>query len=134
MFLALDLNQFDINNIFTSEKTKNNIMNHSDFYRLYFSNEYMVMNGVFLKFNLKNVVIEKYFNKIKCCFDDSLYNLGVINKIIDIERSIVDKCDDINSKSCYRIDEQMSHKYIKIFDQGKLKLGNYQNLPISLKK
>ena len=133
MYLTLNLNQFDINNIFTSEKTKNNIMNNSDFYRLYFSNNEMVMNGMYLNFNLKNVVIEKYFNKIKCCYEDNNHNSQVINNIINIEKSIVNKCDDINSKPCYRIDEQMAHKYIKIFDQGKLKLGNYNNLSILLK-
>ena len=58
---------------------------------------------------------------------------GAINKIVNIEKGIVDKCEDINSKSCYRIDEQLSHKYIKIFDQNKLKLGHYKNLSILLK-
>lgn len=133
MYVTLNLDQFDINNIFTSEKTKNNIMNHSDFYRLYFSNDEMVMNGIYLNFDLKNVTIEKYFNKIKCCYDESCYNSEIINKIVNIEKGIVDKSEDINSKSCYRIDEQLSHKYIKIFDQNKLKLGHHKNLSILLK-
>ena len=34
---------------------------------------------------------------------------------------------------CTRIEEQMSHNYIKIFDQSNLALGNYKQLPILLK-
>ena len=133
MFLALELNQFDAYNIFTSEKTKNNIMHNSDFYRLYLSDENIVLNGIFLRFDLINVTIEKYFNKIKCCFDDSPNNLNNINNIIDIERQIIKKSTFINDKPCFRIDEQMSHKYIKIFDQHKLNHGKYKNLSILLK-
>ena len=61
MFITLQLDQFEINNIFTSEKTKNNIMNNSDFYRLYFSDEKVTTNGVFLKFTLYNVYFLYYF-------------------------------------------------------------------------
>jgi|TARA_B110000495_G_C23027727_1_gene611126 hypothetical protein len=131
MFITLQLDQFEINNIFTSEKTKNNIMNNSDFYRLYFSDEEVITNGIFLKFTLYNVSVERYFNKIKCCFDDS--NINTINKIIGIEKDILNKCNDFNEMKCTRIEEQMSHNYIKIFDQSNLALGNYKQLAILLK-
>ena len=133
MFLTINHKNFDPHNIIISEKTKNNVMVGSDFHRLIFSDEYCSSSGIFITFSLENVTIDKYFNKIKCCYEESNYNSQIINKIVDIEKSIVDKCDDINSKSCYRIDEQMSHKYIKIFDQNKLKLGHYKNLSILLK-
>tara|TARA_B100000575_G_C23142350_1_gene665218 strand:- start:3555 stop:4025 length:471 start_codon:yes stop_codon:yes gene_type:complete len=131
MFISLQLDQFDINNIFTSEKTKNNIMNNSDFYRLYFSDQEITTNGIYLNFTLHNITIDKYFNKIKCCFDDS--NNAIINKIIEIEKTILDICKDININKCTRIEEQMSHNYIKIFDQSNLALGNYKNINILLK-
>lgn len=133
MFFALELDQFDINNVLTSEKTKNNIMNNSDFYRLYFSNENISINGIFLQFDLENIKIEQYFNKIKCCFGETNKNLNTIKNIIGIEKNILDICDDINIKPSYRIEEQMSNKYIKIFDQKKLKLGNYNKLSVLLK-
>ena len=131
MFISLQLDQFDINNIFTSEKTKNNIMNNSDFYRLYFSDQEITTNGIYLNFTLHNITIDKYFNKIKCCFDDS--NNAIINKIIEIEKTVLDRCKDININKCTRIEEQMSHNYIKIFDQSNLALGNYKNINILLK-
>ena len=131
MFFALELDQFNINNVFTSEKTKNNIMNNSDFYRLYFSEEKITTNGIYLNFNLHNVTVERYFNKIKCCFDDS--NKTIINKIIEIEKEILNKCYDINDNKCNRIEEQMTNNYIKIFDQSNLALGYYKNINILLK-
>ena len=59
--------------------------------------------------------------------------MNTIKTIIGIEKNILDICDDINIKPSYRIEEQMSNKYIKIFDQKKLKLGNYNKLSILLK-
>ena len=133
MFITMDIDQFNINNVFTSEKTKNNILNNSDFYRLYFSNEEMILNGVFISFDLHNIRIERYFNKMKCCFTDSERNIDIINNIINIEKKIIEKCSDINKKGSYRIDEQMSNQFIKIYDQGKIKIGNYKKLTILLK-
>ena len=131
MFVTLELNQFNINNIFTSDKTKNNIMTNSDFYRLYFSDDSIITNGIYLNFTLYNVTIERYFNKIKCCFDDT--NNNIINQIIGIENMILNKCYDINENKCTRIEEQMSHNYIKIFDTSNLALGNYKQINILLK-
>ena len=133
MFVTLDIDQFNINNIFTSEKTKNNILNNSDFYRLYFSNEELVLNGVFINFILTDVSIERYFNKMKCCFSDSNKNIDTIKKIINIEKNIIEKCSDINKKGSYRIEEQMSNQFIKIYDQGIINTGKYKKLKILLK-
>ena len=133
MFVTLDIDQFNINNIFTSEKTKNNILNNSDFYRLYFSNEELVLNGVFINFYLTDVSVERYFNKMKCCFSDLDKNIETIKKIINIEKNIIEKCSDINKKGSYRIEEQMSNQFIKIYDQGNINTGKYQKLKILLK-
>ena len=52
-----------------TDKTKNNILTGGDFYRIYYSDQYFTSNGLFIIFSLKNVKIERYFNKIKCIFD-----------------------------------------------------------------
>ena len=43
----------------------------SDFHRLIFSDEVYSTNGIYINFTLKNITIEKYFNKIKCIFEKS---------------------------------------------------------------
>ena len=46
MHLVIKPDQYEVNNIMISDKTKNNIMNNSDFYRIYFSDEYITFNGL----------------------------------------------------------------------------------------
>ena len=36
MHLTIDTTQFDVHNVMISDKTKNNIMSNSDFYRLFY--------------------------------------------------------------------------------------------------
>ena len=56
MFLTISSNDFDPHHIIISDKTKNNIMAGSDFYRLIYSNSLVSTNGVFIQFNLKNII------------------------------------------------------------------------------
>tara|TARA_B100000927_G_C16318788_1_gene410509 strand:- start:96 stop:563 length:468 start_codon:yes stop_codon:yes gene_type:complete len=132
MYLTINLDQFDIYNILSSEKTKNNVMNNSDFYRLYLSSPEFISNGIFLNFTLNNVSIDKYFNKIKCSFDNTLNN-NTIQNISHIEKTILNKFNHINYSSCNRIQEQLNNNYIKIFDQTGINLGKYNKLNILLK-
>ena len=134
MFVTLNLDQFDINNIFTSEKTKNNIMNHSDFYRLYFSNDEMVMNGIYLNFDLKDVTIEKYFNKIKCQIEHSYENNAVISNIKSIEKTILEKFHLSNNKNiACRINEQLQNGYIKLYGDDTIQYGKHKEVHFFLK-
>ena len=68
MLLSLTPHQFSINNIIISDKTKNNILENGDFYRIYYSDKNASFNGIYLQFKLKKVIIGPYFNKIKCSF------------------------------------------------------------------
>ena len=119
MNLAIKTNEFDPHNIIISEKTKNNVMNESDFYRLIWSNEYCSTNGIFIYFNLKNVRIEKYFNKIKCVFENNKENQTMITHIKSIERLILNKFKNTNNKiMSRRIYEQLDNGFIKLYPQN----------------
>ena len=98
-----------------SEKTKNNIMNDGYFYRLYYSDIYGTTKGLFLGFELRNITIEKYFNKLKCSFTNS-NNTKIICFIKALEKFILDIIPDRQNKiAVYRIEEQLQNDYIKIF-------------------
>tara|TARA_Y100000591_G_C21695958_1_gene625687 strand:+ start:118 stop:588 length:471 start_codon:yes stop_codon:yes gene_type:complete len=115
MLLVLNVDQFDNEYIVFSDKTKNNILSGGDFYRLYYADPYMTSNGLFITFSLKNVKIEKYFNKIKCSFD-KVSNRKIITFIKHLERDILEISPVSNSKQpTYRIEEQLNQHYIKIF-------------------
>ena len=119
MNLAIKTNEFDPHNIIISEKTKNNVMNESDFYMLIWSNELCSTNGIFIYFNLKNVRIEKYFNKIKCVFENNKENQKMITYIKSIERLILNKFKNNNNKiMSRRIYEQLDNGFIKLYPQN----------------
>jgi len=106
---------FNKNCLMLSEKTKNNIMNDGFFYRLYYSDEFGTSKGLFLGFELQQVSIEKYFNKLKCGFNIST-NSHIIGFIKAIEKSILATMPENNGKyPTYRIEEQLQNGFIKIF-------------------
>jgi hypothetical protein len=115
MFLIIQPVDFNKNFLMLSEKTKNNIMNDGYFYRLYYSDEYGTSKGLFLGFELQQVSIEKYFNKLKCGFNIN-GNSNIIGFIKAIEKSILDIIPEKQGKyPAYRIEEQLQNGFIKIF-------------------
>ena len=91
MFIALNTQQFNKNNTIISERTRNNVIDDSYFYRFYYSDDYFNTNGIFIKFNIKDIKVEKYYNKLKCIFKNNQYNNNIIKNIINIEEQILEK-------------------------------------------
>ena len=133
MYISLNTNQYDINNVMISEKTKNNIMQNGDFYRLYYSTEDIILNGLHISFELKNISIGKYFNKIKCIFENNVYNNDIVNVLKNIEKKLLARYNTINRTSISRIAEQLEHKYIKIFDDNYINIKKYKSIKFVLK-
>jgi len=131
MFLAVSPSQFNIYHIMISEKTKNNVMEGGDFYRLYYSDNDSNSNGVFICFTFKDVYIEKYFNKVKCSFDENSNN-EIIRQLKQIEKNIIN-CSRSQGKTTFRIEEQLNHNFIKIFTENNINFGKNKNINIVLK-
>lgn len=132
MLLTINSEQYNTENIFFSEKTKNNILNNGDFYRIYYSEKLFTTNGIFLLFNFQNIKIEKYFNKIKCFFD-KLSNKKIINTIRNIEMTILKNSPIKFKVPRYRIEEQLTQSFIKIFGEYNNLKAQYDNMKILLK-
>ena len=131
MYLAIRPSQFNKHNIMLSEKTKNNVMEGGDFFRLYYSDQLCNSNGLYIYFVFKNVTIEKYFNKIKCTFSET-ENQDTILQLKSIERDILHHMPFV--KECiYRIAEQLNNKYIKIFSDKQIDFGKNKKISIVLK-
>ena len=133
MYISLNTNQYDINNVIISEKTKNNIMTNGDFYRLYYSTEDIILNGLHISFELKSISIEKYFNKIKCIFDNNDYNNNTVFLLKNIEKKLLERYRGINRECVYRIGEQLENKFIKIFDDNYINIKRYKSIKFVLK-
>lgn len=114
MNVILDLQQFDINYVHFQEPVKNTVMDNSNFIRAIYSNSLFMLNGIFIKFNLNVLNIEKSFNKYKCFFDkqSNTYEILTINAI---ERDLLIKANIIGKRPIYRISEQLINGHIKIF-------------------
>ena len=132
MYLAIEPSQFNINYMMLSEKTKNNVMEGGDFFRLYYSDSICNSNGLFIYCSFKNVNVEKYFNKIKCHFS-SYDNREIIQYLKNIEKQIINAVPLNHKEPIYRVEEQLLNKYIKIFTEKNISFGKNDNINVILK-
>lgn len=131
MNVVLELDQFNINDVHFQEPVKNTIMDNSNFIRAIYSNSLFMLNGIFIRFNLNVLTIEKSFNKYKCIFDKQFNNTEIII-ISTIERELLSKINIIGKIPIYRISEQLVNGHVKIFiDNNNKRPGNEFILKIS---
>jgi hypothetical protein len=135
MYLTIKSNEFDPHYILINNKTKNNIMNNSDFFRILYSDQYITINGIYVHFVLQNIHIEKYFNKVKCCFFNNQYNNKSISDIVNIESIALEKIKNTlpGYTPIYRMKEQLQQYFIKIFNENHIRLGSHEKIIFILK-
>lgn len=135
MYLTIPTNDFEINNVIISDKSKNNVIENSFFYRMYYSNDLVSMNGIYIKFNLYDLEIEEYYNKIKCNFsryDDR--NKFLIRQLTTIEHEILKNYIQLTQNPVYTIREQLINYYIKLFHKENNRLiGKLSSVSVILK-
>ena len=162
MHITIDINDFNTNYIMIGNKTKNIIIDNSDFYNLQYSNELFTSNNICFYFKFMNVNIDKYYNKYKCSFNtldnNVLYsqeiknriintknkssqqiykylinNNNVINNIIHIEKLILDSFSSIKTPQ-YKIKEQLLKNHFKIlYKYPSIELNKEINMEVLLK-
>lgn len=129
MNLVKKINQYNNNNLFFCEPIKNNIMNDGIFTRILYSNENIVLNGIYLLIDIYDIVCEKYYNKYKCSFN-ILNNKDIIDNLKLIEEKILKKYNTTKIP-CYKIYEQAKCGYIKFFSDIGIKQSHLFILKIS---
>ena len=131
MFLLIK--NYDNSKLILSEKQKNTILQGSDFYRIYYSDENITINGIYLQYKITNVNIQKYFNKIKCIFDLDK-NSQVISNILNLEKNILNNFKNfINKDQEFIIKDQLRQGFIKIFTEKDIVYGKYKDINLILK-
>ena len=116
MYIVLKLGDFDINNIFFLDRVKNTVMENSNFSRVIYSNETFSLNGIFVSFDIKLYNIEKSFNKYKCLFDIKNHD-DIVIKISNIEQHIMNRYKFEKKTPIYRIKDQLTNGFLKIFNE-----------------
>lgn len=115
MYIVKTIDQYNDKNLILCEPIKNNIMNDGQFIRILYSNNVMVLNGIYILINLTDINCEKYYNKYKCNFN-ILNHEVLIEKLKHIEESILNKYKT-NKTPLYKIYEQIKSGYIKVFSE-----------------
>jgi len=127
MYIVKTINQYDYNSLFFCEPIKNNIINGGYFIRILYSNQNIVLNGIYLLVELRDVVCEKYYDKYKCCFN-VLNHKEIIDNLKFIEEELLKKYNSTKIPS-HKIYEQIKYGYIKVFSD----IGNKQSCSFILK-
>lgn len=101
------------NNIYFSEPVENTIMEDSTFIKIYYSNEIMTLNGIFMDMEIKIISKDNYFKKMRYNFDIKQNNT-LLQKIYNIENDILNKYNYTKSKK-RNIYDSLSNGNMKLF-------------------
>lgn len=125
MNLLQDVNQFNIKHIYFTKSIENTVLNDSYFSKIIYSNDKMMLNGIYLGITFNNYQIEKYESKQKCIFDYTNNKL-LLDKLIDLELNILNKYNfSINKIKKLLMKEQLEKKFIRLYyDNHYSKLNN----------
>ena len=116
MFLCVNLNDFNSEKLLINNKIRNNIITNSYFYRLYYSDDEFISNGIVIVFKLYDVSLEKYFNKNKLIFN-SRKNIENIQKLNKLEEELLNALNLENKEKKCLIKEQLDNNFLKIINE-----------------
>lgn len=127
MNIVVTHNQFNNNNIYFSEPVQNTVMDNSKFIKLIYSNENIMLNGVFLLLNIKTINKETYFKKIKISYDiNNNINREILTNIYKIEKNILLKYK-CSKNPRYILYDTLNTGVIKIFPNIDNDIYNLKN-------
>lgn len=130
MNLIQEISQYNINYTYFAKKVENTVLKDSYFSKVIYSNDKIMLNGIYFLIHLTNYTIERYDNKQKCLFDHKI-NKNMIDNLISIETMILNKYsndkynNDKNKK--YTMKEQLEKKFIRLYNDNYNKKKKDQN-------
>lgn len=131
MFLSTTYTDFNKNNILINERVKNNVIDNSYFYRIYYGDHEFISNGLVIYYKINYEKIERYFSKSKIIFKE-VPNIKFINSLIKIEENLLDLLNIKNKTKSHLIREQIMNGYLKVINNN-IPLNNNNNVHILLK-
>tara|TARA_Y100000748_G_scaffold287067_1_gene270881 strand:- start:3477 stop:3956 length:480 start_codon:yes stop_codon:yes gene_type:complete len=131
MNVILDISQFDKDCVHFQKPVRNTVMDNSNFIRVVYSNELFSLNGLFVKFSLRNARTERYFAKFKCSFGRN-DNEEVVRQLINLEGEILRRAGITGKQYACKIREQLQAGTIKLFaNEPDGQIGNNFLLKVS---
>ena len=90
MNVVTSIDNYDNNHVFFTDPIQNTVITDSDFVRIIYSNNDIVLNGIYLYISLTHIVLEQYYNKYKCVFCKKINN-AIISQLETLEKNILSK-------------------------------------------
>jgi len=123
MNIVKRIEQYQDEHVFFCEPIKNNVMNEGNFVRILYSNSLFVLNGISIFIPLRDIVVEKYYNKYKCVFNATLHK-DLIEQMRLIEEGLLKKYNIRNKIPQYKINEHLKNGNIRLFLENADKIIN----------
>lgn len=118
MLLVFNLNDIVIDNVFFLETRKNIIMD-GKFTKIIYSDDNLVMNGVYMNINMNDYTYDKSYSRI--IMKDTKNNTSIIKKITDIEYYILKYFKHIygtDKQIQFLLKEQFDSLCIKVYREN----------------
>ena len=131
MNIVTSIDSYDNNHIFFTDPIQNTVISDSEFVRIIYSNNDIILKGIYLYISLSNITLDVYYNKYKCVFCKKINNT-VISQLENLEKSILNKYTT-SKKPEYSIHNQIMNGYIKIFTSSPAKYKTDNNIQLILK-
>ena len=126
MNVVIKEDQLNISNVYYTEPIQNIIMDNSQFIKIVYSTQDIILNGIYLLVELKHITKEKYFKKIKISYDVNL-NKSMLHKIYDIENQLLNKYNVKHKIQRKIIYDTLSNGVIKMFPNNENDIINNKN-------
>ncbi len=126
MNVVIKEDQLNISNVYYTEPIQNIIMDNSQFIKIVYSTQDIILNGIYLLVELKHITKEKYFKKIKISYDVNL-NKSMLHKIYEIENQLLNKYNVKHKTQRKIIYDTLSNGVIKMFPNNENDIINNKN-------
>ena len=117
MNITIELDDFDKTCVYFSKSVRNTVIDESNFLRMTYSNNMFSMNGIYIIAKIYVSFKEKHYNKYKCYFDVNA-NRGVTDKLIQVEKEILERINIPKKTPVFKIRQQLNVGHIKIFTEN----------------
>ena len=115
MNVCVEVGDITKRNIYLYDYTTNKVIDNSTFVRTGYSNSLFTLSGIYLYTNFSVACIDKYFRKHRYIIEQ-MYNSVMIDKLIDIEKMILNTIDRPELVKTYKLKEQLLSSNIIVFD------------------
>jgi hypothetical protein len=117
MNVVLDIADVNRRNLYYCEPVTNTVMDFSVFVKTGYTDELIIMNGIYINCPFDISKVDKYYHNYKYKYGfDYNKNMDLIDGLIKIERMIIECHNMHNLIPVYKLRDQLLSLHIKVFE------------------